>query len=61
MYRLVLELPFRVTLVHRDRFETPEKAQECLATLPSGFVIAPENAIDINPIIEVPFLKKSQE
>ena len=59
MYRLVLKLPFNVTLVHRDRFETTDAAQVVANELPGGFKILPEDEVDLTTAQLIP-VKENQ-
>ena len=56
MYRLVLRLPLRVILLHRDIFETEAAAQEAANMFPQGFtVITDDEAKEHTQAIPVPF------
>jgi hypothetical protein len=56
MYRLVLRLPLRVILLHRDIFETEAAAKEATKMFPQGFtVITDDEAKEHTHAIPVPF------
>jgi dsDNA-specific endonuclease/ATPase MutS2 len=45
MYRLILELPFQVTLVHRQIFAVQQEAEQFAKQLPQGFRAVPLDAL----------------
>lgn len=45
MYRLILELPFRVALVHRQIFAAQQEAEQFANQLPQGFRAVPLEAL----------------
>jgi hypothetical protein len=60
-YRLVLELPFDVTLVVRDTFESIESATEKAVSLPGEFIPTLDTEINMDSVIVIPFKEKSCE
>jgi hypothetical protein len=43
MYRLVLQAPFGVVIIHRKRFPNQQEALDASETLPFGFEAVPES------------------
>lgn len=50
MYAIVLELPYRVTLVHKKRFDTQEEAEQFAGTLPGKFQTVKEEEVPAGAI-----------
>lgn len=61
MLRLILKLPFDVTVVLKEEYETRAEAEEKLKVLPSGFEIVENPWEDLSRAIEVPFKEKPVE
>lgn len=51
MYRLVLEAPFEITLVHRDVFEREVDAQLQAGRLPVGFKTVPSDKVPCHAML----------
>lgn len=59
MFKLVLFLPFDITLVWRERFESEEAARKVADTLPQGFTVKPDEEVTPGEIHEVPRLRRT--
>ena len=61
MYKLILKLPFDVTVVLKEDFNTKVDAHMRLLNLPAGFEVVEKSKEDLSKAIEVPFKERVEK
>jgi len=61
MYKLVLSLPFDITIVMRTEYSSEQDANEARNKLPTGFKVLPADQINGKTIIEIPIRQEKDK